>query len=113
MSYCRFIEADAYIYDDVYHGLYCCACALMPVRKADMSIFLGEEDDGEWLINEGFAAGYDYNKMLAHVAEHRAAGHYIPEDVDERLIEERDCEHVFVDMQFGIRCEKCWRPEDV
>jgi hypothetical protein len=109
MSYCRFIEADAYIYDDVYYGLYCCACSLMPLRKADMSIF---GDDGDWFINEGFAAGYDYDKMLAHIAEHRAAGDYIPEDVDERLIEERDCEHIFVDMKFGIRCEKCWKPED-
>jgi hypothetical protein len=105
MSYCRFIEADAYIYNDVYHGLYCCACALMPVRKADMSIFLGEEDDGEWLINEGFAAGYDYDKMLAHVADHRAAGDYIPEDVDERLVFERDCKHDY--NSEGI-CKHCW-----
>jgi phage anti-repressor protein len=41
-------------------------------------------------MNEGFIAGYDYDKMLAHVAEHRAADHYIPLDVDKQLIEDRN-----------------------
>jgi len=108
MSFCRFIQADAYIYDDVYYGLYCCGCSLGKVEMVYSTVF--KQEMPNW---EGFVAGYDYDKMLAHVAEHRAAGHYIPADVDERLIEERDCEHVFVDMKFGIRCEKCWRPEDV
>jgi hypothetical protein len=108
MSYCRFVEADAYIYDDVYYGLYCCACSLADVRM-EHSEFFGMEMP----VYEGFSCGYDYDKMLAHVAEHRAAGHYIPEDVDERLIFERDCEHNFVDMEFGIRCEHCWRPDDI
>jgi hypothetical protein len=90
MSYCRFIDADAYIYYDVRYGLYCCACSLMPLKEADMSIF-GEFE--RFFINEGFIAGEDYNKMLVHIAEHRAAGDYIPEDVDERLIEERDSLH--------------------
>jgi hypothetical protein len=61
---------------------------------------------------EGFVAGYDYDKMLAHIAEHRTAGDYIPEDVDERLLEEKNCEHVFAEGRYGIRCEKCWRPQD-
>lgn len=107
MSYCRFIEADAYIYDDVHLGLYCCACSLSKVSMQYSTFF--KEEMPVW---EGFAAGYDYDKMLAHVAEHRAAGHYIPEDVDDRLIKERDCEHNFVDMKYGVRCEKCWRPQD-
>jgi len=108
MSYCRFIEADAYIYDDVYYGLYCCACSLMPLRT-EYSTFFKEDIT----MHESFAAEYDYDKMLAHVAEHRAAGDYIPEDVDERLIEERDCEHVFAEGKYGVRCEKCWRPQDI
>jgi len=108
MSYCRFIEADAYIYDDVYYGLYCCACSLMPLRT-EYSTFFKEDIT----MNESFVAGYDYDKMLAHVAKHREAGDYIPEDVDERLIEERDCKHVFVEMKYGVRCEKCWRPQDI
>lgn len=106
MSYCRFIEADAYIYDDVYYGLYCMACSLMPLRKADMSIFGIDE---EFFINESFAAGYDYDKMIAHVAEHRAKGDYIPEDVDERLIFERECKHDY--NSEGI-CKHCWRSKE-
>lgn len=68
MSYCRFLEADAYIYDDIYYGLYCCGCSL----------------------KGSFIAEYDYDKMLAHIAEHRTVGDYIPEYVDEALIEDRD-----------------------
>lgn len=104
MSYCRFIEADAYIYDDVYYGLYCMACSLMPL-KTEYSTFF-EED---MTFHESFSAGYDYDNMLAHVAEHRAAGDYIPEYVDERLIFERDCKHDYNSK--GI-CKHCWGRED-
>jgi len=106
MSYCRFIEADAYIYDDVDYRLYCCACSLMPTRTK-YNTFL----EKDITMHESFIAGRDYNKMLAHIAEHRAAGDYIPERVDERLIFERDCEHVFVNMDDYRRCEKCWEIE--
>lgn len=104
MSYCRFIEADAYIYDDVYHGLYCCACSLSKVEMFYSSLFKMEMPS--W---EGFIAGYDYDKMLAHIAEHRAAGHYIPLDVDERLKFERDCKHDYNSEEF---CKHCWRRKD-
>ena len=100
MSYCRFIEADVYIYDDVYHGLYCCACSLSNVEMQYNDFFKMEMP-----VWDGFACGYDYDKMLAHVAEHRAAGHYIPEDVDERLIFERDCKHDWNDRKY---CNLCW-----
>jgi hypothetical protein len=85
MSYCRFIEADAYIYDDVNYGLYCCACSLMPIKTRYNNFFKREIQ-----VNGSFIAGDDYDKMLAHVAEHRAAGDYIPEYVDEDLIKDRD-----------------------
>jgi hypothetical protein len=104
MSYCRFIEADAYIYDDVRFGLYCMGCSLMPL-KTEYSVFF-EED---MTFHESFTAGYDYDKMLAHVAEHRVAGDYVPEDVDERLIFERDCKHDY--NSEGI-CKHCWGRED-
>ena len=100
MSYCRFIEADVYIYDDVYHGLYCCACSLSNV-KMEHSEFFGMEIP----VYDGFSCGYDYDKMLAHVAEHREAGHYIPDHVDERLIFERNCNHEWNDKG---HCDKCW-----
>jgi hypothetical protein len=85
MSYCRFLEADAYIYEDSGYGLYCSACLLMPV-KTTYNKFLKRDMS----INEGFIAGSDYDKMLTHIADHREADHYIPLYVDERLIQDRD-----------------------
>jgi hypothetical protein len=108
MAYCRFLDSDAYIYDDVVYGLYCCVCSLSEARVEYNDFF-----KMEMTVVTGFIAGDDYDKMLSHIADHRAAGDYIPEDVDERLIEERDCEHVFIDMKYGVRCEKCWRPQDI
>lgn len=70
MSYCRFGVADIYLYDDISYGLLCCNCSLEPDRS--------------------FATGKDFDAMLAHIADHRAAGHDIPTWVDEELIAERD-----------------------
>ena len=100
MSYCRFTEADAYIYDDSHYGLYCCACSLSKVEMIYNDFFKAEMP--AW---EGFVAGYDYDKMLTHIAEHRAAGDYIPDDVDERLKFERDCKHDYNSEGF---CKYCW-----
>ena len=104
MSYCRFSEADAYMFDHASFGLYCMACSLMPL-KTEYSTFFKED----FTMHESFSAGYDYDKMLAHVAEHRAAGDYIPDDVDERLIFERDCNHDY--NSEGI-CKHCWSRKD-
>lgn len=76
------------------------ACSLMPTKTQHNSFF-----DQEMTFHESFTAGYDYDKMIAHVAEHRAKGDYIPEDVDERLMFERDCNHEF--NSEGI-CKHCW-----
>ena len=103
MSYCRFSEADAYIYDDVRYGLYCCACSLRPYKMV-YSTFL----EMEMPNFEGFVAGYDYDAMLAHIAEHRINGDYVPEHVDEELKFERNCIHIYDDKQI---CEKCRRRE--
>jgi len=75
LSYCRFGEADAYIYDDVNSGLVCMACLLMPIR------------DNE-LFPDTFIAGQDRQKMLDHIAEHRYIGDHIPLSVDGRLRKE-------------------------
>lgn len=101
MSYCRFSDADAYIYDDIRYGIICCVCSLMPV-----TIVKNRFSNEEFFMNENFVAEYDYDLMLSHIQEHRAAGDYIPEDVDESLILERDCNHEFNNE--GI-CKHCWR----
>lgn len=64
MSYCRFIEADVYIYMDVGGWLTCCAC---PLRDT-------------WF------KAWDTQSMLDHIAEHRKAGHYVPASVDDELV---------------------------
>jgi len=105
MSYCRFGEADAYIYDDIQYGLYCCACSLMPSTTAYNTFF-----KKELTTHEGFKANYDYDKMLAHIAEHRNKGDHVPQDVDDSLIFERDCTHAY--NSEGI-CTICYRREKI
>lgn len=72
MAYCRFgPSSGAYIYDNVYWGLVCEVCSIVPINGSDEF--------------PRFTAGKDRNAMLAHIAEHRAAGGLIPDHVDERL----------------------------
>lgn len=85
MSYCRFIEADAYIYASS-RGLDCCGCAYAkrtPVVPPRID-FLGipHEYDYEDVYFE------TAQEMLDHVAFHRAQGDHIPLDVDERIRED-------------------------
>jgi hypothetical protein len=68
MSYCRFGEADAYIYEHVGGWIECCACSLASVDG--LKSFKAET----------------HEDMFRHVLHHRAAGDYIPQDVDDRLI---------------------------
>ena len=107
MSYCRFVESDAYIYDDIRYGLLCCMCLLSPIRE-EYSVALNMNVS----ITDDFIAGYDYDRMINHVAQHREKGHYIPEDVDERLIFERDCDHIFKKKLNSQVCENCGRWAD-
>lgn len=67
MSYCRFMESDAYIFKNLKGEFECCACALMSL-EAYNSFYASTEEE-----------------MLEHIAEHRAAEHDIPEFVDEKL----------------------------
>jgi hypothetical protein len=105
MSYCRFSEADAYIYDDVSYGLYCCACSLAP-KKTIYNSFFKETVT----MHQGFEAGYDYDLMLNHIAEHREAGDYIPTEVDETLQLERDCTHEYDEKNY---CSLCFRRKEL
>ncbi len=70
MSFVRFgvDGSQVYIYDDIDLGPHCCFCAL---AEQDFST-------------------RDLDAMLAHVAEHRAAGHVVPAWVDDVLRDEWD-----------------------
>jgi hypothetical protein len=79
MSYCRFSEADAYIFSngDGYYECQWCRLKPLPPRDLGGGHTLGLGFDSHWVKTAA--------EMLAHVAEHRAAGHRIPESVDEEL----------------------------
>jgi hypothetical protein len=72
MAYCRFTrQSDVHVYEDVGGGLTCCGCTLRGVGPL----------------------GQDFNcptrsSMIAHLEEHRAAGHEVEEDTFHRLREE-------------------------
>lgn len=72
MAYCRFSEADAYIYFSVGGELRCCGCLISTPRMGVLQDFVAK----------------DTKDMLYHIIEHRKAKHYIPYQVDESL--ERD-----------------------
>lgn len=83
MSYCRFSGADAYIYLG-YYGIECCGCIL--AEKTPL--------ENPFVTKLGFSVEYSYEQigpfetareMLEHIAEHRAAGHDIPLEVDEAI----------------------------
>lgn len=69
MSYCRFGDADVYVYMDLNGSLACCGC------------ILESESSLSWFYDSTAA-------MVAHLAEHRAAGHAIPDDLEADLLED-------------------------
>lgn len=73
MSYVRFgtFGSDVYVYPDVDLGLRCCACKLESPPRGIAS----------WDTRSRA-------ELLAHLAEHRAAGHTVPDFVDEVLRDE-------------------------
>lgn len=66
MSYCRFNEGDVYVYESD-QGIECCGCA-----------FGGSKT---------FATPAD---TVAHLMEHRAAGHDVPQSAIDELQAEAD-----------------------
>jgi hypothetical protein len=91
--------SQVYIYDDVQVGPRCCFCALSKVIRYRTD----EELAAIWLPVEGvvdrenwravYAPDFhtrDLGAMLTHLAEHRAAGHVVPEWVDQVLRDEWD-----------------------
>jgi hypothetical protein len=106
MAYCRFSDADVYIYDDIHHGIICAACSLMPLKETDLTLF-GEYE--RYFINPNFVVDRNYDQMLEHIKEHREAGDYVPEYVDRILILERDCTH---EWQGNGYCKLCWKDKE-
>lgn len=76
MSYARFgwDGSDVYVFLSVGGKLECCGCSLRPRI---------------WTYDSTAA-------MLAHLEDHRAAGHTVPDDCIERLKEEREKNDLFI-----------------
>lgn len=69
MSYCRFGEADAYIFASTEGGFECCACIISHPLPFSFTCETEEE-------------------LLLHITKHRIVGDYIPESVDAELLRE-------------------------
>lgn len=82
MSYCRFSDADAYIFQSI-RGLECCGCIHATRTKLDQPYtdILGIEHEYSYEPVYFLTA----QEMLDHIAFHRGQGDDIPEDVDARL----------------------------
>lgn len=82
MSFVRFgADSQVYIYDDVRGYKICCFCGLAKITPAPT------EDDPDAIHWDDFHTT-DLDAMLAHVGEHRAAGHMVPKWVDQALRDE-------------------------
>lgn len=80
MSFVRLGQdsSQVYIFDHVDGYVVCCFCAFTPW-----------DADAERIARPDFHTT-DLDAMLAHIAEHRAAGHVVPDWVDQRLRDEWD-----------------------
>lgn len=86
MSYCRFLEADAYIYAS-YQGLECSGCIMAPTEKYPtpyIDMFGIEWEEYSLPVGPFETA----REMLEHIQEHRNAGHNIPAYVDRHIKED-------------------------
>lgn len=88
MSYCRFIEADVYVFTSS-EGIECCGCSLQKREWiVDKTSLLGGymRPVGE-LIPETYGSN---EEMIAHLEIHRAKGDYVPEHVFDALRDPED-----------------------
>ena len=76
MSYCRFLEADVYVFMHVDGFLQCCACSIT-------------DDDDHWGSFNAFSTA----EMINHLNKHKELGHDVPDRVFENI--ERDDEENF------------------
>lgn len=101
MSYCRFSEADVYVYTSDL-GIECCFCPLQQrewVDEPSHPIFGGYYRDVGEKIEDTFRTNAG---MIEHLELHRAAGHYVPDDVFGRL---RDPEDEAANLRIWAKCD--------
>lgn len=98
MSYCRFSSGDVYMYPHAAGFIECCACSFAPPEPAnmgDLAALLGADENESPELFEDFEinGSLQFNtrsEALAHLQQHRDAGHKVPEYAFERLRKELD-----------------------
>ena len=104
MAYCRFSDADIYLYPAVSGGVECCACPL--AAKVPTIFTLGGEFLGkpvsrcerckgkgcESCMMHGDTSGMSWDEAIEHVQAHVAAGHNVPADVLVKLDQDKAAE---------------------
>ena len=85
MSYCRFLEADVYVYMHVGGWIECCGCRF----SREESEFFG-----------GFFRAYSTQQMTDHLRMHQREGDYVPERVFLRM--EEDDSRNFPNARDGV-----------
>jgi len=97
MAYCRFSDADIYLYPSIEGGINCCACRLAPLVRTiftEGGDFMGVnfEPCGKCrgkgcpdCMIHGDTHGMTHAEAIQHVLDHRQAGHNVPEYVLQEL----------------------------
>lgn len=102
MSYCRFSEADIYLFDHCRGGIECCACNMGPLIKTIFTtggkLFgkeippcknCGGEGCKKCMMHDSVQF-YTRTEAINHVKKHIAKGDYVPDRVLKALQEELD-----------------------
>lgn len=98
MSYCRFgwDGSDVYVYADYRGQFCCCACSLNPSPPIENEgieppEWLSPLERMRWhgpLFPDSTYVSTE-QEMIDHLLEHRRAGHTVPQDAIDRLIDEQ------------------------
>lgn len=76
MSYARLSHSDLYLFMNMQGYLECMGCMLAPITV------MAHSTSGASFRTKSTSA------MIKHIKEHRMAGHNVPEDIEERLLED-------------------------
>lgn len=103
MSYCRFSEADVYMFLNSNGYIDCCACSLAPLvptvatKGCTDHPFFGtlppcphcEGEGCEHCMMHDSMQFHTFDDAINHLLAHREAGDYVPDHAIERLREEK------------------------
>lgn len=88
MSYCRFIEADVYVFT-AWDSIECCFCSLQEREWVEDSTALFKG----YFKNIGETVPYKFtsnSEMIGHLRIHQSKGDYVPDYVFEQLSDPAD-----------------------